>query len=112
MNAAQIVNRVTARAVTMMRANATYGIAVLQGRQNWSGSDLEGKAARYSSKYARTRATAARCLRRAGGSVLAVDHGKQLSAVRVCTDDFGNEVYATRRGYAWPNSRAQYKVSV
>lgn len=110
MNASQIVNKVNARAAKRLPTRMSYGRAVLAGAQNWSGSDLQGAAKSWGSSYRRARQAAADALGIEGGRVLAVDYGKLLSAVPVCTDDYGNEVYATRRGFAWPNTRAQYRV--
>ena len=87
-----------------------YACAVVSGRQLWSGADLQGKAKSYGGGYARQRNKAYTALRRAGGEVLAVDHGKRVTAVRICTDDFGNAVYATTDGLAWPHTRSQYKI--
>lgn len=106
----EIVNRLADRAIAAMPLRCTYGIAVLQGAQNWSGSDLQGKARRYGASYMHARQVALTRLLSVGGMVLTVENNKMLTAVPVCVDDYGNEVYATRRGFAWPNTRKQYQV--
>lgn len=102
-----IHDSVIRRAVAMLSPRQRYARAVLEGRQNWSGSDLRGDAKRWSGSYARQRAAARDALVKAGGCLLRVEHGRLVSAVRVCTDDFGRVIYATGDGFARPDDRSR-----
>jgi len=84
-----------------------YARDVLSGRQAWSGADLQGKAREYYSSYARQRVKAAAALRNAGGTILRCEHNRLATAVLVCVDDYGNQVYATFGSYVRPASRHQ-----
>jgi hypothetical protein len=78
---------------------ATYGLAVLAGRQRWSGSDLRGNAAAFRWVYARARRRAQAALEAAGGVILATAPRGELAAmVRIGTDDYGNALYQGRAG--------------
>ena len=86
-----------------------YAKAVVTGQQRWSGADLRGKAARYAHRYARQRRKARQALQAAGGVVVAVEHGRLRTAVAICVDDYGNQVYMTSVGPVRPLTRAQCK---
>ena len=77
---------------------ARYAHDVLAGSQWWSGADLKGAARKYGGSYARQRSNARWALHDAGGVILAVEHGRLVSALPIGMDDFGNAVYETRRG--------------
>lgn len=89
-----------------------YAAAVLRGDRTWSGADLHGRAKRYGTSYAARRRDALRALNAAGGCVVAVDHGRLVSAVVACTDDYGDVVYSTLAGYASPRQRASMRLRV
>ena len=72
-----------------------YARDVVSGRQRWSGSDLRGKARKYGHTYAIQRRKARAALFAAGGCIIAIDHGLNVSAVRIDADS-----YATMRGVA------------
>ena len=72
-----------------------YARDVVTGAQRWSGSDLRGKAKKYGHTYAWQRAKARAALLRAGGVIIAIDHGLNVSAVRINAD-----AYLTVRGVA------------
>ena len=99
-----VLNKVIARASEILaerNPRAQYAQDVLAGKQNWSGSDLRGKARHYGSSYARGRQYAARALFEAGGQLAYVGrNGRLVAAVRVGMDDYGNEVYQTQLGPA------------
>ena len=95
-----------AAACALLSPRAVYARDVIEGRQAWSGSDLRGKAGQFSSRYAKQRSHARVCLVAVGGSIVPVgQRGKQITAVRLCVDDFGNEVYETLNGLAYPAGR-------
>ena len=93
------------KACGMLRG--AYARAVVAGQQRWSGADLRGKAKRYGSTYARQRRKARKALKAAGGVVVAVEHGRLRTAVEICVDDYGNQVYLTSVGPVRPLTRAQ-----
>lgn len=99
-----VLNNIIARASEILaerNPRAQYAQDVLAGKQNWSGSDLRGKARYYSSSYARGRRLAARALFDAGGQLAYVGrNGRLVAAVRVGMDDYGNAVYQTELGPA------------
>lgn len=101
----KIWNAVVKKACAMVRGE--YQKAVISGRQTWSGSDLLGLAKKYGSKYNASRERAFAALRAAGGAVIAVEHGRLVTAVKVCVDEYGNEVYATRRRFVRPTTPKQ-----
>ena len=101
------INTITARALQHLTARQRAGYAgdVLRGAQRWSGADLRGKARKYGAHYARQRAIASRAWWAAGGRLLAIEHGRIVSAVPVGMDDYGDAIYSTRAGtYRAPNS--------
>lgn len=95
------------RAVAMLSPRQKYARDVLEGRQTWSGSDLRGRAKKWSAGYARQRAAASDALAKAGGCLIRVENGRLVSAVRACIDDFGRVIYATRDGFARPDERSR-----
>ena len=97
-------------AAASLPVRCQYARQVIRGYQRWSGSDLKGAASRYGAGYARQRARAANALHQAGGIILAIEKGLLVTACRACVDDYGNEVYETHSGYAWPHTRAQYRT--
>jgi hypothetical protein len=72
-----------------------YARDVVSGRQRWSGSDLKGKARKYGRSYYIQRRKARAALFAAGGCIIAVDHGLNVSAVAI-----GDDIYLTARGVA------------
>jgi len=86
-----------------------YAANVVRGRQRWSGADLQGKARKFGASYARQRRKARAALEMAGGDVIATEHGRLRTAVQVCVDDYGREVYATHAGYAVVHTASQCK---
>ncbi len=95
------------KACEMLRG--AYAQAVVTGQQRWSGADLRGKAARYGSTYAKQRRKAKKALKAAGGEVVVVEHGRLVTGVALCVDDFGNQVYMTAVSLVRPLTRAQCK---
>jgi hypothetical protein len=93
------------KACGMLRG--AYAQDVVTGQQRWSGADLRGKAARYASTYARQRRKAEKALEAAGGEVVAVEHGRLVTGVALCVDDYGNQVYMTAVSLVRPLTRAQ-----
>ena len=79
---------------------AQYARAVIEGDQRWSGADLKGKAKRFGAGYARQRSRARTALFNAGGCIVAIDRGLNVTATVVGTDDMGRTIYATTRGIA------------
>jgi hypothetical protein len=72
-----------------------YARDVVTGAQRWSGSDLKGKARKYAYSYAVQRRKARAALFAAGGVIIAIDHGLNVSAVAI-----GDDIYLTARGVA------------
>ena len=72
-----------------------YARDCVTGAQRWSGADLKGKARKFGHTYAVQRAKARAALYRAGGVIIAIDHGLRVSAVQIDADS-----YATPRGVA------------
>ena len=101
------LTEVCGKACEMLRG--AYARDVVTGQQRWSGADLRGKAARYGSTYARQRRKAKKALKAAGGVVVAVEHGRLRTAVEICVDDYGNQIYLTSVGPVRPLTRAQCK---
>jgi hypothetical protein len=102
------LSKVIANAQRILREEhprAGYASDVLCNVQNWSGSDLKGKARKYSTGYYHQRGHAYDALYRAGGQVIPVRHGRLVSAVCVGVDDYGNKVFETRGGYVVPTTR-------
>ncbi len=102
-----IHDAVIRHAVATLSPRQRYARDVLEGRQNWSGSDLCGEAKRWGGSYARQRAAASDALVKAGGCIIRVEHGRLVSAVRACVDDFGRVIYATHDGFARPDDRSR-----
>ena len=90
----------TVIAAAQSNLRGAYARDTVAGRQRWSGADLKGKAARYGASYYVQRRKARAALFAAGGCIVAIDHGRDVTAVRACVDDFGNEVFDTPRGLA------------
>ena len=88
-----MINTIIAAAAASLRGQ--YARDVVSGRQRWSGSDLRGKARKFGHTYARQRAKARAALYRAGGVIIAIDHGLNVSAVQI-----GDDIYMTLRGVA------------
>jgi hypothetical protein len=88
-----MLNTIIAAAAASLRGQ--YARDVVSGRQRWSGSDLRGKARKYGHTYYVQRRKARAALFAAGGCIIAIDHGLNVSAVRI--DD---DTYATMRGVA------------
>lgn len=99
-----ILNSVLARAAEILakrNPRAQYAQAVLAGKQNWAGSDLQGKARYYGSSYERGRRLAKQALFEAGGQLAYVGrNGRLVAAVQVGMDDYGNAVFQTELGPA------------
>lgn len=76
---------------------ASYAREVIQSSGMWSGANLKGSARRFSGGYHQQRLKARLALEAASGCVLGLrrHHGKLTTAVRLCVDDFGVEVYDT-----------------
>ena len=72
-----------------------YARDVVSGRQRWSGGDLKGKARKYGYSYIVQRRKARAALFAAGGVIIAIDHGLNVSAVQI-----GDDIYLTARGVA------------
>ena len=72
-----------------------YARDVVSGRQRWSGGDLRGKARKYGYSYSVQRRKARAALFAAGGCIIAIDHGLNVSAVQI-----GDDIYLTARGVA------------
>jgi hypothetical protein len=81
-----------------------YARDCVTGRQRWSGSDLRGKARKYGRSYYIQRRKARAALFAAGGVIIAIDHGLNVSAVQIDADS-----YATMRGVA-VRCGTRYKV--
>jgi hypothetical protein len=82
---------------------AAYGLAVLAGRQRWSGGDLRGKARAFGWTYYNARLAARAAVEAAGGEILpTAPRGELAAMVAVGTDDFGNALYQGRAGMYRP----------
>jgi hypothetical protein len=97
-----MLNTIIAAAAASLRGQ--YARDVVSGRQRWSGSDLRGKARKYGRSYYVQRRKARAALFAAGGVIIAIDHGLNVSAVRI---DAGS--YITVRGVA-VRCGTRYKV--
>lgn len=86
-----MIGAIIAAAAATLRGQ--YARDCLTGRQRWSGGDLKGKARKYSYYVQRRKARAA--LFAAGGVIIAIDHGLNVSAVRIDAEN-----YLTLRGVA------------
>ena len=106
-----IIRTATASLTCRTAKGREYAAAVIAGRRTWSGADLQGNAKRYGRSYADRRGDAANAVARAGGCVVAVGpNGRLATAVIVCTDDYGDTVYATTEGLAVPRARASRRL--
>jgi hypothetical protein len=85
-------------ALAMLSDRQRYAAEVLTGQRPWSGADLKGKAKKYGARYALQRRAAEYALRKAGGEVLAVEHGRKVTAVLLREDQDGSRIYATSAG--------------
>jgi hypothetical protein len=65
-----------------------YARDVVTGQQRWSGSDLKGKARKYGHSYYVQRRKARAALFAAGGVIIAIDHGLNVSAVRIDAENY------------------------
>tara|TARA_R110000868_G_scaffold72000_1_gene210178 strand:+ start:1732 stop:2064 length:333 start_codon:yes stop_codon:yes gene_type:complete len=88
-----MINTIIAAAAATLRGQ--YARDVVSGRQRWSGGDLKGKARKYSYSYYVQRRKARAALFAAGGVIIAIDHGLNVSAVRIDAEN-----YLTLRGVA------------
>lgn len=88
-----MLNTIIAAAAASLRGQ--YARDVVSGRQRWSGSDLRGKARKYGYSYSVQRRKARAALFAAGGVIIAIDHGLNVSAVRIDAEN-----YLTLRGVA------------
>ena len=88
-----MLNTIIAAAAASLRGQ--YARDVVSGRQRWSGSDLRGKARKYGRSYYIQRRKARAALFAAGGCIIAIDHGLNVSAVAIDADS-----YMTLRGVA------------
>ena len=88
-----MIQSIIAAAAASLRGQ--YARDVVSGRQRWSGGDLRGKARKYGHSYYIQRRKARAALFAAGGCIIAIDHGLNVSAVQIdaCT-------FETLRGMA------------
>lgn len=84
-----------------------YGHAVIDGRQNWSGSDLQGMAKKYPRGYGEARVIALHAIERAGGTMINVECNRLCTALPIGMDDYGNALFETRSGVAVQHTRKQ-----
>jgi len=98
-----MLSTIIAAAAASLRGQ--YARDCITGRQRWSGSDLRGKARKYGHTYYIQRAKARAALYRAGGVIIAIDHGLRVSAVQIDADS-----YATPRGVA-VRCGTRYRIS-
>jgi hypothetical protein len=98
-----MINTIIAAAAASLRGQ--YARDCITGRQRWSGSDLRGKARKYGHTYAIQRRKARAALFAAGGVIIAIDHGLNVSAVRIDADN-----YMTLRGIA-VRCGTRYRIS-
>ena len=101
---------VIAAACAALNPRARYAADTITGRQRWSGSDLRGKAKRFGHSYAVQRSKAGAALTKAGGHVIAIDHGLRVTAVFIGQDDYGSAVWDTTRGPAVQTSAARARL--
>ena len=88
-----MIQSIIAAATASLRGQ--YARDCVSGRQRWSGSDLKGKARKYGHTYYVQRRKARAALFAAGGVIIAIDHGLNVSAVQI-----GDDIYLTVRGVA------------
>ena len=93
------------------KKGAVYAANILLGLRTWSGSDLQGKARRYSRCYKDRRADALDGLEYAGGCLIKIaPSGKYAAAVYIGQDDFGDAIYQTYYGVALTQSDTYCKL--
>ena len=98
-----MIDTIIAAATASLRGQ--YARDVVTGRQRWSGGDLRGKARKYGYSYSVQRRKARAALFAADGVIIAIDHGLNVSAVRIDAD-----TYATMRGVA-VRCGTRYRIS-
>ena len=98
-----MLSTIIAAAAASLRGQ--YARDCITGRQRWSGSDLRGKARKYGHSYYIQRRKARAALFAAGGVIIAIDHGLNVSAVAI-----GDDIYLTARGVA-VRCGARYRIS-
>ena len=98
-----MLNTIIAAAAASLRGQ--YARDVVSGRQRWSGGDLRGKARKYGHSYYIQRRKARAALFAAGGCIIAIDHGLNVSAVQI-----GDDIYLTARGVA-VRCGTRYRIS-
>ena len=98
-----MIDTIIAAATASLRGQ--YARDVVTGQQRWSGGDLRGKARKYGYSYSVQRRKARAALFAAGGVIIAIDHGLNVSAVRIDAD-----TYATMRGVA-VRCGTRYRIS-
>ena len=98
-----MIDTIIAAATASLRGQ--YARDVVTGRQRWSGGDVRGKARKYGYSYSVQRRKARAALFAAGGVIIAIDHGLNVSAVRIDAD-----TYATMRGVA-VRCGTRYRIS-
>jgi hypothetical protein len=99
-----MLNTIIAAAAATLRGQ--YARDVVTGAQRWSGGDLRGKARKFGHTYARQRRKARAALFAAGGAIIAIDHGLNVSAVAI-----GDDIYLTARGVAM-RCGTRYRIEV
>jgi hypothetical protein len=105
------LHSVIATAISTLSPRQQYAASVLRGHQAWSGADLKGKARKYGSSYSRQRGQAKDALYASGGQIIALQHaGKLVSAVVLCTDDFGNQILETNSGLVIPHTKTRCRL--
>ena len=98
-----MINEIIAAAAASLRGQ--YARDVVTGAQRWSGSDLRGKARKFGHSYYVQRRKARAALIAAGGVIIAIDHGLNVSAVAL-----GDDIYLTARGVA-VRCGTRYRIS-
>ena len=98
-----MIGAIIAAAAATLRGQ--YARDVVSGRQRWSGGDLKGKARKYGRSYYVQRRKARAALFAAGGCIIAIDHGLNVSAVQIDADS-----YMTVRGVA-VRCGTRYRIS-
>lgn len=98
-----MIDTIIAAAAASLRGQ--YARDVVTGRQRWSGGDLRGKARKYGYSYSVQRRKARAALFAAGGVIIAIDHGLNVSAVAIDADS-----YMTLRGVA-VRCGTRYRIS-
>jgi hypothetical protein len=88
------------RACAALPTRAQYAREVIRGEQRWSGADLKGKAKKFGAVYARQRSVALRAWHDAGGILVAVEHGRLVSAVEAGVNAQGYATFVTVDGVA------------